>query len=355
MADTELASEDPSMAEAVQAIMKLPPEARGFDTEPKPDPRENRDPLKEARDTTEKETSTDLEESERAEAEAKAKAEPEREAKSAEGDEEDYIEIPAEAEGGEAERVPLAKAVEAIKQVREFQGGVAAAINKAEAEYSSKQDAVLTAALKTFQTVRERADTVLKAIPAPRLPSQELLNPQSQYYNPEAYHTQKIAYDEQVQTLNWVKAQADQARQAEAETETAMLTQRADREYARLARHPGFEKWGDPQTRDGEEKAMLGKLNKLYGVSMEDLAGIRDHRFFLMARDLIEAKEAKVKAPEVKTAVKERVAKITKGNAQQSRDTSTGKFVSEARENLRKTGSEEAAAAYFLRSGLAKI
>lgn len=347
---------DPSVMSAAAMIMQLGPEAMGLAPRAEIEQQlKDQNGRQRSGDPTEQQTSSDLEESED---EAATKKAADTDAKGdvvVDDDAEQFIEIPR-GEGEEAERIPVAEAVKAIEQVRTFNGGVAAAINRVEAEYQEKQDGVLNEIVQMHETVRQRAEAALRAIPSPRPPSKVYLDRASEHYNPEEYHLRMLDYNEQVKAYELVGAEGKRASEALTQLQAAQIMQHSEREYARLARYPGFEEWADPAKRDVHEAAMLKDLEELYGVKADDLAGVRTHKLFVMARDLIAAKKTAKAAPEIKRQVKERVAKVTKGVAAQPR-TSSGQFAPGAQaalKELQTTGSKEAAAAYILRSGLAR-
>ena len=80
-----------------------------------------------------------------------------------------------------------------------------------------------------------------------------------------------------------------------------------------------------------------------------------DHKLMQALDFALKAKQAPAKAVEVRKAVKESAAKMT--NGQLPERNRTGQFTSEtraARDELRKTGSEEAFVNVLLRSGALK-
>ena len=279
------------------------------------------------------------------------KAEDQPKEAATEEDAEDWLEIPAEAEGQEAVRVPLAEAVEAVKQVRAMQGDIAAAVHKAEDEARSRQSEYLRDIVQTHAAVRQAAEMALQVIPQPQPPSRLYLDPNSQYYNPEVYHREMLAYEDQVRAWRGIEARAEQARSQEQQALLAASEAAATREHERLSRY--VPDWKDEGKRQTMITDISEKLGKLYGISPDYIASVPfNHGLVRMAMDAIAAKTTPAPKPaEVKKAVQERVAKVTRGNAQQARN-ADGTFVSgqatQARQALRSSGDERDAARLFM-------
>lgn len=306
------------------------------------------------RDVTDIDGSTDLEEAEAAERQAKASGtDDEGDGKAGAGGDkaEDEFELPAETEGGEVEKIPRAQVIEAIRAQRQIQGGVAEAINKAEAEYIGKQDEALGSILKMHGIVRERAEAVLRTIPTPQRPSRDMLNPQSQNYDPQTFLLMEKEFDDQVSAYNHYVHSRNEAKKAEDATRAAVAEQTSTREFDRLSRHKGYEGWAKPETRAVAQKAMLDSLQKHFGVTAEEVGSFNNHKLILLAATAVAAKEAATKAPVVRKELQEGTPKITRTQATPTRDANTGKFTSEARERLRSEGSEDAFADLLLKSG----
>ena len=359
MAEEMFGDSDPGLDAAAMKIMALGPEVMGLTPakEPVRENREQRDPIEAARDGDLDEPGQEPQKA----ATEDGKDDP-KDDKTGDGDSavEDYIELTG-AEGEEAEKVPLTEAIEAIKQVRELQGNIAAAVVKAESEFYEKSDGILAEIVKIHETVRAQAVASLQTFPRPTEPSREYLNPNSQHYNPETYHTLRLQFEDQAAAYNAAIAAYKEADENVKQVRTAESAERDRREHERLVRH--WKDWADDGKRQAMQADLVKGLEKHYGMSQADFARlndqITDHRLLLIVKEALDAKEAKAtaktKAPEVKAQVKERVAKVVRGNSSQARDANgTGRFVSQARDELAKTGSEAAMAAYVLRSGLAR-
>lgn len=324
-------------------------------------------------DINEYDGSTDLEELE-AQA-ADAAAQPKTQAKSAKAEksdaketnaategadaaddgEEQFLELPPETEDGEPERVPLKEALAAIKAQRQIQGDTASVINAAEAKYQQEQDAVLTSIAEIHDVVLANAQAALRLMPRPQMPSESLLDENSQYFNPQAYHVQKLNYDKQVAVLTKLVAERDKAKTDGEAIKTLAQQQQDVREHERLGRLKGWEDWKDPVKREARATAMMTEAEKQFGIPRDLMDKYPFHHGIMqLVQTALDAKRAPAREAEVKKQVQEKVAKIVNGRASDAPRDSTGRFVSEARTRLKETGSEDAFAEMLMKSGALK-
>ena len=356
MSIIDAASDDGSLDNAVLAITA---KMRGGDESARVDTRENREDA----DVTEMEESTDLDEAERLEREASAqqeaakiakdgKAPAEVEGKDAdEGEADDdaqFIELASEEEGGEPVRIPAAEAAEAWKQLRQMNGEIATAVIRAEEEAFTKQDGLTQELARTFETVRNQAKVTAEMLRtfAPREP-----DPRN-YASTEDYYHAKLGYDEYVAHYRHVVKTIEKAEQGLAVTHGQQDTELTRRETERAARFiPEFK---DEKTREAWKSDALAVLNQRYGVSKDDLEGITDHKAWRMIADLVKTAKAEKKAPEVRKQIQETKPKIVNGRVAPDRDPTTGRFLGEARKELRDKGTEDAFARMLMRSGALK-
>lgn len=361
MSQTEHVGEDASMDAAVAAIMQKMPSRLGKQEEPK-DTRENRAD----RDVTEQDEYHDLhdlealEKSEQAErardgkepAETKGDAEGE-EGQEAQAEDDAFLELPPAEEGKEPERVPLKEAVEAVQKVRQMNEDIASAVIRAQDEEYAKQGKVTQELEATFKTVRNQAQIALKAMHAyaPQEPNPIMLDRNSGYYDPEAYHTAKIHYDDFVAHYQKVAATLKQAESGLTAVNGQQDSELVRRETERTARYiPEFK---DEKTRAAKIDEIAAVLSKEYGIGKEDLADIVDHKAWRLLNDLAQMKAQKVKAPEVRKHIQETKPKIVNGRLP-DRDKSSGRFIGDARKELRESGSEDSFAKLLMRSGALK-
>lgn len=343
MVNPNMAGEDAALDSAVAAIAA---KLGAPDDEKRQDTREDREDL----DITEAQTSSDLEESERAEAKRAAEdgGEQTEAAEAGEAEEGTFIELPPAEDGAEPEKVPLTEAVEAVKQLRALQGDIQTAVIKAEEEAYEKQDKVTQALNATFQQIEQQAKLTLEMLNAytPYEP-----DPRS-YPTTEAYYQAKLDYDAWMGHYNKVAATV---RQAQAGQNVTLSHQDKDflrREEERTARF--IPEWKEGTAREALKSEMLETLGKRYGVTKADLDDIADHKALRIIYDLHKSLKTTKAAPEVRKSIQETKPRIVNNRATPSRDKGTGKFVSEARKELKETGSEDAFARMLIRSGALK-
>lgn len=272
----------------------------------------------------------------------------------ARGSQEEFFELPGEADGAEAEKIPRAEVIEAVRQMRQLKGGIAEAITKAETEHHVKQDQAWANMVQAHNVVIERAEAALAAIPRPQMPPRSMLDENSPHYDPARYHALANHYDDQVAVLRQIATRKKEAEDARQETARAALQETTNREHERMSRY--LSDWKDEAKRAEISNGVYGFLEKTYGLPADFLnASIPfDHRIVRAMLDLKTMTEAKAKAPEVRKAVKETAPKLdSRGRVvNQARDPSNGQFVVEAKKRLKAEGSEEAAAAKWLKQGL---
>ena len=357
-----IAGEDSSMDAAVATIMGKIQAENG--TAPKADARKvAADP-----DPTEYDGSVDLEQLERDQADAAAgnkqakgtaDADPDdqsddagTDAAAAEGDE--IFELPPEAEGQEPVKMTKTEAIAAIRAQRQIQGDIANVINQAEAKYQAEQDTIINEIAQAHDVVITRAEAALRTMPRPQMPSELMKDPNSQYYDPQTYYVLRDTYDEQVKVIKQVQAEHAKATQQKDEALTAQEQIQNAREHERLARV--WPEWKDTAKREAKAAELIKSAEKEFGISPATMAKMPfDHKLMQALDFALKAKQAPAKAVEVRKAVKESAAKMT--NGQLPERNRTGQFTSEtraARDELRKTGSEEAFVNVLLRSGALK-
>lgn len=339
---------DPTLDDAVASIMKKisdddasRTDVNGNDREPV-DGREDR----EERDPIERQGTSDLEEAERNERAAKDGEAGGDEA----GAEEDFIELPAAEDGKEPERIRVAEALEAVQKLRQMDGDIATAVIKVEEEAFAKQDTFTQKLAQTFDLVAKQANVTLQVMRQmfPQEPSRLMLDETSQHYNPAAYWQERNYYDDFVKHFHKVSDFLDKAEQGKSATGSQQDGEFTRRELDRTARYiPEFK---DPAAREAKKAEWLDVL-KPYGLTQEDLNEITDHRALRIINDFAKAKLAERKAPEVRKAVQEKAPKIVKGRANPNRDAGNGRYISDAKKELKETGSQDAFAKKLLRSG----
>lgn len=359
--EANMAGDDASLDAAVAMITKkiapedvgAQPQARRADNR---ENREDRDPIEQ----DDYHDLHDLEAQERAEKAQKGQEPSTSDAETESGQEAEadddaiLFELPAAEDGAEAQPVTRKEALEAVQKLRQMNGDIAQAVTKAEMEAQERNDAAYNEIVQMHELVRQRAEMALKAIPKPQAPPRHLRDPNSPSYDPQLYADLMLQYEDEVRVYEAIATTAKNAKAAEQQAVEAANAVSEARENERLARYlPG---WGNEETRLQIAQSLTDGLAKHFGIKADDpvLAKVPfDHRFVLAMKTAIEAKEAPKRAVEVKKHVQEKAAKLTNGRLPE-REKATGRFVSEARKELRETGSEEAFAKMLMRSGALK-
>lgn len=306
-----------------------------------PDAQDLDDPQKLATDA---EAAEEGEEEEAPEVEAK-EAEPEAPA-------EDEIEIPGE-DGKEPTKLKVSEVLEGYRQFKAIETQKAQVIERIEREAVE----VATSRLKEVEDYAKQTAYGLQAalhlLQAPQPPNADrMLDPRSPEYDPDGYHRAFAQYQQSAQRYQMAQQLGgDLMKQAQAAQQQAQ----AQRETAELQRLKRV--WPEFDSQDTINK-FVSDMGKAYGYSPEELdASLTDHRNALVARDALKWRELQAKSGEVKKAVETKPKLVRSkqinpkaGNAQQ-RD-AKGQYVSDSLARLRKTNSDDDAAAFF--AGLAK-
>ena len=267
--------------------------------------------------------------------------------------EEQFLEIPGDTEDAEPVKIPLSEAAEAVKQYRQMNGDIATAVIRAENEAQEKADKLVSGMNDAYKAIATQARTTLHLMRQflPQEPSDALLDRSSEHYDPVAFYEQKAYFDRYVEHYHRVEATISQAEQGQNGVLTEAQKAAVEREDARLARY--IPEWGDPKTREAKKAEITEALGKKYGITKDELSDVASHKAWRMLNDLAKLSTVETKAPEIRKAVQEKAVKITNGKLP-PRETSTGRFINEDRKSLRETGSVDAAARLFMRSGLTK-
>lgn len=192
------------------------------------------------------------------------------------------------------------------------------------------------------ETVKTRGDYIkgLEAIARmiqPQRPSLEMLNPNSDKYDPDSYYQMARKFDADVENLRRVRAGIDEETRRQ-DAEKDVLTKAATaRELEKLkAAWPEFDK--DVKVRETVAKEMAEN----YGFSLEEINAITDHRQLLVVRDAMELRALKAKQADAVKVVRAKPT-LVKGAARSTTD-SKAAARSNAMAELHQTGSMAAAA-----------
>lgn len=266
--------------------------------------------------------------------------------------EEDYIELPGE-DGAEPTRLKVADVVADYQAFQQFKGQQQQAIERVEQEALTKA----TAQYRNIEQVSQQAGLMIQAtlqlLQRPAPPNADaMLNPNSPQYDPDGYHRAFAAWQRGDQTfLQAQKLGEDLLKQAEA-AKTQAQEARESRELERLNR--AWPEFAAPETFN----KFIADMGKAYGFSPQELDDVLvDHRQALVARDALAYRAMKAQSGDVKAKVEAKAPKVVrtkteaKAASAQARDPK-GRFADGALATLKKTNSDDAAAAYF--TGLVK-
>ncbi len=248
-------------------------------------------------------------------------------------DDEDYIEVPAEAEGAEPERIKLTEALERYKKFETLQADLEKA-RQAQPPPEQYEQAIVEATDKATQYLNGIRQ--LQQWMQPQPPNPELVNPASPNFAPELYHQQL----QQAQQIVQLRAQLDQEAQRVAaensEKQTLVLRARMDREKAEAMKI-----WPELQDKSTRSK-VVEDFSAAYKFSPEEVKAIGDHRVLAVIKDALAYRQG-LKAKEAAVKVVTAKPKLVKGTARQSQ---TGKQarLAAASERLSQTNSLDDAA-----------
>ena len=192
------------------------------------------------------------------------------------------------------------------------------------------------------RALAEALESVMRFSPLPPQPDADLLNRESDKYNPDKYHAERAAYEQAVARFQGLQAQAHAQRQkAEAEQAELVRAFHAD-QYQRLVKD--WPEWGDAEKGPEVQDWLLGGMKSHYGFDDATLATVTDHRFYGVARDALRWREQQSKAPKISKKVREASRKAPAQGKKPSKASAETKKLSAARAQLAKDGSLEAAA-----------
>lgn len=276
-----------------------------------------------------------------------AKVETEEKVEAApEDDGEDFIEVPTE-EGKDPLRFSVKEAVEALQARQQFEAQKEQVFSQITGEAQRQVTQAMTQTRSYIENVSQHAQAVLAQLAPPQAPPVVMLDPNSQHYNPDQYHLQRGLYEQAMGRYQNIQQQAvalgERARQQQ-EWEDVQRRTQEDQILLRL--------W--PETRDDAySDKVWADVKQHYGFSEDEIyAALSNHKAALVVRDALAYRAMKNGAPQVKEQVQKAAPKLVrskqeaKGSPAQARDTS-GKFTGAALAELRKTNSDDAAAAFF--------
>lgn len=251
-------------------------------------------------------------------------------------DEDPEFEIPAEEDGKEPVRRKLSQLWEGFERAEKLSKEleeVKTSAQRIPAEYTTQLE----------ETVKTRGDYIkgLEAIARmiqPQRPSLEMLNPNSDKYDPDSYYHLARKFDADTEHLRRARAGIEEENKRQlADTEVLTKAQSA-RELEKLkAAWPEFDK--DQKVR----QTVVKEMAETYGFTLDEINAISDHRHLLVVRDAMELRALKAKQADAVKVVRAK-PKLVKGAARSSTTDSKAAARSNAMAELQATGSMAAAA-----------
>ncbi len=273
------------------------------------------------------------------EAEAKAgpddAKQPEAEAAADADDDEDYIELPPEAEGAEPAKLKLADVLDGYRQSKTLRQELEQA--RKVAPIPAEFEGELTQQVAARQQLMALLDELHNAT-QPMVPDLELVNPNNpNKFNPAAYHQQVAQYQQQMAERQQIQQARALAENQQAEQQAVIAEARYRREFAKA-----LELW--PELKDkAVARKVVDDMAKTYGFTPEEVQAIGDARVLSVLKDALAFRTGKA-AQETAVKVVKAKPKLVRATARQS---AGGRSVSAAQhlERLGKTGSMDDAVA----------
>lgn len=257
---------------------------------------------------------------------AKAEAAPE--------DEDDWLEWAAEKDGEAPRREKLSAVIEAWENIPAIQKELAELKERSAqvpAEYHEGLQQIAQQRSAYVEALKKLSGVLAGAQP----PSLEMLNPQSQHYNPEAYYVERQRFEDDQRRSAAARAEIEAREKEQREYQDWDMKQRLAREMQTISKEwPEFVK-------DEATKAAAKSALKEYGFSDQEISAIGDARYMRVVKDAMEFR--KMKAEQAKTVQQVRAKpKLVRGQARtNTKDTARVSALS----RLQQTGSVDDAVA----------
>lgn len=210
-----------------------------------------------------------------------------------------------------------------------------------------EQSAALKASEQQVNQQREYLSQLLESI-TPQPPNADLMNPQSQSYDPLAYMHQKTQHEQFAQHLHYIQQTMGVSQQQMQEQAKQQRAEQAKTEWERL-------QGVLPELRDQAKlKVLVDELNstaQAYGYSPSEVAESLpyDHRMTLVLRDAARWRKLQASKPKAVAQVQGRPP-VQKGGKRLSHDAKRAQRTSDAVNRLKQTGTVEDAARAYLAS-----
>lgn len=237
-----------------------------------------------------------------------------------EADDEDYLELEIPGEDGKEptrERHKVSDVFAGFQRAKELEAELEQAKTRA------PLSADVEVEIEGLISERSRYVEALQAwshLNQPRAPSRDLINPQSNNYNPELYYQQMQAFDEIQANHAKVREEIERVQKQNEEKQNALLGSRMKREQAKLA-----EIWPELVKDKAVAQKFVADLEKLYGVDGETIKSVSDHRFYALAKDALAFRAAQAAKKEAARVVLAK-PKLVRANARSSNNSKATAF-----------------------------
>ena len=240
--------------------------------------------------------------------------EPAKEVEAADDEDDDYFELPPAAEGEEPQRLKASEVFEGYQKAQELQAELAnvRATTPPPVDYDRAIMEAVEHGSQYLQGLRQ-----VEQMLQPFEPNQELINPNSPNYDPEAYFAQTQYSQSQRQQHAQVQAERQRVEQEIHQRTEAVERARFAREQQKL-----MQLW--PELREeAKQRELTDNASRFYGLDQETINSVHDSRFYAVLKDALAfrsqsaAKETAVKV--VKAKPKLVRGKARSGNPNQRR------------------------------------
>lgn len=263
-------------------------------------------------------------ESEETEVEAK-------DAEDAEADDDgDYVEF--DTEDGTTERVSVSELLEAHAQLKQLGSDSEQIRTQIAQQYQAELAPVKEAYSQQVNQLAETYALLNELLPNVEPPSLEMLNEQSQYYNPRAYREQLAAYEQVYGVMGEARERIQRLQAEHQQLQNKQRQEQAQRDWQALVS-------ADQTWTQGDAVKRLNSLRehaaKTYGIDPKIVAEITNPGFIRMAEDAKayrEATKGKIK-PKAKAA-----PRLVKGGTARKSASAKSARQKAADAQLRKTG-----------------
>ncbi len=252
-------------------------------------------------------------------------------------DDDDWIELDPEEEGGQPQRHKLSEVYAGYQEAARLK----AELEQLRAQPPAKEapedyDRIVADTIVERQRYADAAQKWLQ-FQNPQKPPLEMLNPQSSNYDPDRYYALTQQFEAQVGQMRRVHEQLKQVEDANQKQQSEIATRQFEREKKEL-----LTRW--PEIKEpAVQQELKSFLSKTYGIGPDVLERVVDHRLYLLGRDAMAYAKAQAKAESSVKVVKAKPRLVPSASRQTAKDLKSARL-SDSMSKLQKSGSIEDAA-----------